>query len=578
MNAIISSNASFAARNASSATLELSNRLPEKRPTPGQGIDLMNETVIAHTAIYDNLLSAIDDTTPLSRGVFTLNPYGTAPLSAVLGFYATQPESVTIEVFDPNDREGTLISHDQVIETTGPTLLTLLGFLPGWGNAIRVTGKQSGQQFLGGVLTSRLPPTDADGATNGFPVINVTVPAADAAQLADGLYFVAVSVGRCNVALDTAGRVRWFTTNVLPTSNFVRLSDGTFLGTGQVATELWKFDMSGRALAFYTLYEAAHHSLQELPDGSIIYPSENLHQRTEQPQRNEDCVALLDLRDGSEITYYDLTNIIDVNRAPRPTEPTDPNLDDWCHLNQAYVDRRSNLVIASCRHQGLMGFERAAGDLVFIMGSHADWDAAFQPYLLQPIDADGTPLYDLSIPGEAQLADREFWNWGQHHPTEVDSGDANFLEFWLFNNGNYRSREDQFSVAIVDNYTECVRFRIDLVNMTVQRLEAYGQELGARTYSSYVGTKFVLDNGNLLVNFGGTVLDNNGRALTLNSGHSDLADPDVGTFMGRIVLQEVGPGGGLLLELEVDSGLFKPMDDYRFDINCFRAYKLSLYP
>ncbi len=69
-------------------------------------------------------------------------------------------------------------------------------------------------------------------------------------------------------------------------------------------------------------------------------------------------------------------------------------------------------------------------------------------------------------------------------------------EFMVFDNGNYRSREDAKSLLPLDNFSRVVQFKINLNTMTVTRPYEYGKtEVGNRGYSSFVSAKHLLTNG-----------------------------------------------------------------------------------
>lgn len=77
--------------------------------------------------------------------------------------------------------------------------------------------------------------------------------------------------------------------------------------------------------------------------------------------------------------------------------------------------------------------------------------------------------------------------------------------------------------------------------MTVTRSYEYGKdEVGSRGYSSFVSAKHLLSNGNLVIHFGASTMDENGRPLSAQPGYSDIVDPQDGSqALGMLVLQEI---------------------------------------
>ena len=68
--------------------------LPTPRPAINQGIESDNEMVLSHSVIYQNCLAQISDVNTLDNVLMTLNPYGTAPLSAYAGVWSDEVRTV----------------------------------------------------------------------------------------------------------------------------------------------------------------------------------------------------------------------------------------------------------------------------------------------------------------------------------------------------------------------------------------------------------------------------------------------------------------------------------------------------
>lgn len=221
--------------------------------------------------------------------------------------------------------------------------------------------------------------------------------------------------------------------------------------------------------------------------------------------------------------------------------------------------------------------------LRFILSTHEDWDDAYQPYLLTPVDSEGVALYDFSKQEDIDAADRDFWTWGQHNVVEIANNTPGIVEFMVFDNGNYRSRDDSKSLLPPDNYSRIVHFVVNMNEMTVMRPFEYGKELGARGYSSCVSAKAIQQNGNIVVHFADCTFDENGRAISCQPGESDIIDPQAGSeAMGLLILQEIAPTEKtVLFEATMTSGYYKNAETngegYRYDITSFRVYKMDLY-
>ncbi|MDL2232179.1 aryl-sulfate sulfotransferase [Ruminococcaceae bacterium OttesenSCG-928-L11] len=548
------------------------------RPPINQGIDSTNEMVLAHTQTYNRLLSAVDSTHTIQGGpIVVLNPYGTAPLSGTIGLWAEDERPVTVEIYTPNS--GVVISY-QVQPTVGANVLPLVGLAPEIANEVHIIDEDS-VSYITTVTTAALPAVDADippstGRKTGFPIVQITVPLVNPPQKTDELYFISIS-RRYNIGVDYKGVVRWYTTLDIPSFNLLRLANGTFLSTGNdfdTFKRLYNYDMTGRVYTVYILDNNAHHSLYEMPNGEILMPSEYTG------QTSSDGLSIISLSDGLETAYYDIREVMDTNRVARPQEPT---AIDWIHINQSFYNATNDLLITSGRHQAVWGMKANDGTLVFILGNREGWSADFQQYLLTPVDETGTPIYDFSQPADVARADKEFWNWGQHAVLEVPNNTPGIVEFFLFDNGNYRSRTDADSLLPNDNWSRIVRYLVDTNNMTVQMLFEYGRvEVASRGYSCYVSNQQVLANGNYLVNFGGHIVDENGRNITENFGYSDINDPLAGSqAMGLLTLQEIDPATKLpVFELTSTSGKLKNQvddgPDFHIEFYSFRSFKFPI--
>ncbi len=61
------------------------------------------------------------------------------------------------------------------------------------------------------------------------------------------------------------------------------------------------------------------------------------------------------------------------------------------------MNETNQLLIASGRHQSAVFWRRLQTQSVYalILSTREDWDDAYQPYLLTPVDSDGVALYDF---------------------------------------------------------------------------------------------------------------------------------------------------------------------------------------
>lgn len=560
---------------------------PAPRPPVNQKIDVNNTMVLAHNAIYQDLFSAVTENNSYSNALITLDPYDTAPLSLYLGVWANTNEDLTISVQDRNGI-NVIVSWIYSVQN-GTNLIPVSGLVSGEDNIVTLMlESQIVGQYI--VTPAALPPSDSANISLGFPIITVTHSVEDPSLIADGLYF-STYFDRYNLAFDQNGIVRWYVSQDIPSYNFVRMDNGHFLATSQGINhclDMYEFDVMGRVYTVYLLDNEFHHSILPLNESLAIAPSEYSNGRPDDYSTGKDGVSIIDLTTGLEVAYYDMLKVMDYSRAPRPSGSApgqSATMDDWLHINQSYINTTNNLLVSSGRHQSaVFGVDVDSGQLRFIMADHEGWGADFAQYLLTPVDESGIPLFDFSTQDGIDSANSNFWTWGQHNIVEIPNDENGILDFLVFDNGNYRSRDDAKSLLPIDNFSRVVQFRIDLNTMTVFRSYEYGKdEVGSRGYSSYVSAKHLLSNGNLVIHFGASTMDENGRPLSAQPGYSDIVDPQDGSqALGMLVLQEINKETKqLLFEATVTSGYYKNAevngDDYRYDISAFRVYKLPLF-
>ena len=540
------------------------------RPPINQGVDTNNQMVQQHTSIYNSMISQIG---PVGA-TFYLNPYGTAPLSGVLAVFLTNLEQVRVQISD--NINSIPVEYYFTPQFSGPTLIPIIGFAPAATNTLNVTGTGMLPYTNDSIATVSLPLTDADlqGRQYGFPEIEGTINKNPPSEISE-LYFTAYSL-RYNVGTDCTGRVRWYTTKDMLTFNIQRLVSGNFVATlGEKVIQ--EFDLVGRMHKVYILDNFSHHNIFQLPDGSLMFPSEN------DGVSKEDGISIIDIDTGLETSYYDIRQVLDMNRMPRIPDDSQVPL-DWLHINQSVLDETNNLIVSSARHQSVIfGIDFTTSELVFIAANQQDWADDYKPYFLTPVDENGTPLYDLTDPDDIDKADKEFWTWGQH-AVVIQNSSNSVIDYYLLDNGNFRSRDYTKALIPNDNYSRLAAFRVNIALKTIMKLYEYGKvEVGNRGYSSFVSNAQLLSNGNFFIHFGGGITDDTGRRRSVNPlTGSDIPDPALNdTAQAYILQQEVDiTTGEVFVEQVARSGSYKnPTDEgpsFASDMWSFRAYKLPI--
>ncbi|MEM7091443.1 MAG: aryl-sulfate sulfotransferase [Actinomycetota bacterium] len=359
-------------------------------------------------------------------------------------------------------------------------------------------------RFVSGALPAELPTFDVQGTTDDLTLLEV-VP------------FDRLLAGESNLlaVLDQEGEVVWFHQDETSLAAVSRTPAGGILAISPRAG-VEEFGIDGRRIRSWATPEVgtdfnvdeatvifaddavdlvgAHHDVQLLPDGTLLFLSETFHE-VSQAQRDEigclddgvawgvvsDVVVHLDA-DGTVLRTWDLWDVLSFGpgrgdwlcrvRGPIATETER----DWTHANSVVFDAERNAVIVSVRHTDQI----VALDMGENFGS--------QTGVRWILGADGTIPYD----GES------FHH--THAVTVAPNGDLVF-----YDNGNFRPGDRGRP------YSRAVRIRVDDAaadRSTWSATQVWDHVLedpvtGAAAYASLVSDADLLPDGNVLVTHGG---------------------------------------------------------------------------
>ena len=120
--------------------------------------------------------------------------------------------------------------------------------------------------------------------------------------------------------------------------------------------------------------------------------------------------------DGTVLGRWNFLDILKDTRIGYDGTDGLPEAADWAHTNAAVLDTSNNSLIATLRNQdALIGFSRPTSELLYILGTPANW-SGFEQFLLTPT-------------GEA-------FSWPYHPHSAKISGAGRLL---MFDNGNRRA-------------------------------------------------------------------------------------------------------------------------------------------
>jgi arylsulfate sulfotransferase len=408
------------------------------------------------------------------------NPYQTAPLTALLIFDTPENSQISIQI--PGETplaavDFTFAGYQQHHE------IPVYGLYANALNRITVSMKTPDGES---------EQTEVDLQTEPLPVFmqNFQIDKANPDKYNPGFNFAFMDL---KPVFDIDGNVRWYSTE--PSWwVFSRLQNGRFLFTYSVGEQdgniMMEQDLLGKIYAIYNIADGIHHDVYELPTGNLLVTSSDLKSDTV-----EDYIFEVDRGGGHIVRSFDLKKYLDEYR-PRAIGLAS---NDWLHLNSIVYDTTDNTIIITSKAQSAVIKMTYPGmQIKWILGSHYNWSAKYQPYLLTPL-------------GE------EFeWPWLQHHATlyGLNSQEDNTVDILMFDNGLYHSFDLANAYSPQEWYSRLVHYRIDEASMTVEQVWEYGREGGVGIYSLNQSGAYLLPNGNVLGTWSAIAKDAQGNPVT----------------------------------------------------------------
>jgi len=454
-----------------------------------------------------NSVVAIDLVIPVDS--VKVNPYGYAPLSALVSFSSTVSGKTVIIVKGKNgpssDIEHTF--NDDGLSHSVP----VIGLYADYANPVDIrlinnngdTVAKASVSIQTGALPANLP-------TSIVPDVLPTGKVEPGINLVSNYSSLSPQIP---LMVDNYGDIRWlldYTThpdlNKLSYDNGIRrLRNGNFY-FGDISTDkIYEVDLLGKILNTWDLSTTGyifHHDINEKPDGNLIATvTKTGSTHTNGSGTIEDYIVEIDRLTGSIKNTWDLKESLDEYRN---AQWDDSN--DWIHVNAVLYDSTDNTILVSGRHQGVTKLSYD-NKIKWILSAHKGWGTNrrgedLNQFLLTPLDANGNKISDTSVlNGYNNHPDFE-WCWFQHSIIAIPNGD-----FMVFDNGDVRNYD-----ASAARYSRAVEYKIDAANMTIQQKWQYGKERGLETYSSIVSKVQYLPNTNhVLFCPGYHVINNNGQ-------------------------------------------------------------------
>lgn len=393
-----------------------------------------------------------------------LNPYEISPLTALVMFETNDYVSPTVTVVGKSEKT----TYTHTFKESKTHYLEILGLYPDYNNEVIISYGDVTKKIY--IQTGKLP--------NNFVMPSSIYKDED--KLDNELYFYTPSSIGYTCAYDINGDVRWYLTesfiweiNRLRNGNLL-LSTDKLVNNPYYTTGLYEMNMLGKIYFEYNIDGGYHHDYYEMPNGNILVLSNNFANGTV-----EDYIVELDLRDGSIVKKFDLTDILPMNEGKSENSTTY----DWFHNNSVWYDEKSNSITLSGRHMdAVINISYDTGKLNWIIGDSTNYSSEWQKYFFKPI------------------GDNFEWQWSQHSAKITPEGYV-----FIFDNGNNKSKIKENYVDASNSYSRGVMYKIDTVNMTIEQIWEYGKERGSNFYSPYISNVLYLEENHFVVHSGGIV-------------------------------------------------------------------------
>ena len=424
-----------------------------------------------------------------------LNPYGGAPLTAVVLFNTIEPMKISIHI--SGEDEAADISFNFSGYNTRH-VIPVYGLYPNKRNIVRLTAVSAGgdeQSTVLSIKTDVLP----------WPLLNDSIQT-DLRKLGayqPGLNF---TFAQKKAAFDAGGDYRWYYHDFGLLTPTLYMDNGNMIiakgsaHAGQVA--LLEVNRLGKIITAYYSPYGVHHDIAAIDDGNLLLTGSSPGGTI------EDFIYEIDISTGDIIRTLDLKQVLQGNRQTGNPEYSPAN---WISNNIVAYSEESIIVsgknqsaIVSLSWPEVVETETANNDnmsgqkaidmhdteIKWILADHAGWNQMLGKYLLD------------------QIGDGFEWPYGQYSVEilpDMDN-DMNTVDILVFDNGSARLDNDkELQRAISNNevvepepYSRMVHYRINERLMTVEQVRQFGKELGKAYFSRYYGDATLLENGNRL--------------------------------------------------------------------------------
>jgi hypothetical protein len=439
----------------------------------------------------------------ISNLVITPNPKSI--LSATLSFTTNVPTTASVQVTNTSD--GGASNSFTIGPTTAPTTtysLMVLGMRAQSSFVLTVTAKDSASHvamatttFTTGSLPSFIPPikvvtNDPTKTSPGFTLLSI--------WQWDGVISNLDPAFSPLVALDAEGQVVWYYLDTTATGADApncpkKLANGDLVYL--IGEDGWaEIDMMGNTVRSYTAasmgLDTVHHEISPELSSDYLSLSTELRKISGYPTADGgtatypivgDVIAEFNPGDGGVLNRWHAFDILNPMREGAVNAFNFPfwngryadagSTKDWSHGNGVFPDNRDGTIVFSSRTQSwIVKFNRNDGGTASV-------------------------VWRLGAGGDFMLTNaNETFQYGQHGVNLLSNG-----HLMMFDNGNNRPAAD----GGVNLFSRALEYSLDTTAMTATIVWQYAES--PPIFSQFIGSSFLLDNGDVLLCYGGLVDD-----------------------------------------------------------------------
>lgn len=510
-------------------------------------------TALLAGALFCTAASAADDSTKNPTftkyapwkgqgqlGSVYLNPYGNAPLAAVidLGGHSIKDVHVTVK---GKGKDGIDISYGverkAVLTHDG---IPVFGLYPDFKNTVEVTYTMNGKAVREtyNIVTGAVNLPVPDMSVRAYPEVETKVVdpkfrnnlyllnSLGAAPNANEIIWARSGAAQynsvpINLIYDTKGEVRWYMDPDAFTNYDFRNLDrrGNMMGIRQNADgdlifgqglRHFKMDLMGLVKHDMRLprgYIDYSHDLTEMPNGHTLLRvakrnylrkdgvvTNSIRDHIIEVDQNGDLVDVWALPEILDPMRDDLLRALDQGAVCIEVDAAKQGQTQEAKLTDPLMDIPGVEVGRNWAHVNSVEYDPKDDSVIlsvrhqgiikigrdkqvkWILGTPAGWSEAFRDKVLTPVDAKGKPLACTDQGCEGDFD----WSWMQHAASLTSKG-----TLIVFDNGDARGLEQPPLLEM--KYSRGVEYRINEKKMTVEQVWEYGKERGFEWYAPVTG-------------------------------------------------------------------------------------------